>query len=293
MKKLLASLMALTTVSSLAVGVSAAASTNEEFTIPFASTAPVIDGVIDEGEWDNALVRELDASNVDEPTKIGTKFEGATFHWMWDDAGIYFAAEVTDTTPMAEPYKEPGVGSYNAKDAVQVCIYGDPTATGSSVKTLLFYSFAPTSTTGEALIGEHFCYGNGSTGADVPAGEGDVAATYNKGKGFVVEGFIAKEGLAKTEPSIEFGDGTSLPLANIVLDEVNGKTSIFTDTAWFDATKSNKYILSSDETAGIEVIEEAPAAETTTAAATADFVTISALAAVISLAGAVVSKKRK
>nr|MBQ4320574.1 hypothetical protein [Clostridia bacterium] len=287
MKKLTVLLAVLLAVSALAMSASAAAATGKEFKIPYAVTAPEIDGVIDDGEWDNALVRKLDASNVDEPTKKGAKFEGATFQWMWDDAGIYFVAEVKDTTPMATPFA-PKAGSYNSKDGVQVCIYGSPTGKGSTVKTLLFYSFAPTSTTGEALIGEHFCYGTGSKGADVPANEGAVAATYSK-TGYVVEGFIAKEGLAKTTPAIAFKEGTLLPLANIVLDEYDGKTTaIFTDTAWFDANTSNKYVLTKAETAGF-VPEETKAP---TAAATMDPIALLAAAAVLSGA-VVVSKKRK
>ena len=207
---------------------------------------------------------------------------------MWDDAGIYFVAEVKDTTPMAAPFAPKG-GSYNEKDGVQVCIIAEPTLTASKAKALLFYSFAPTSTTGEALIGEHFVYGTGSKGADVPASDGKVAATYSK-TAYVVEGFIAKEGLAMTTPAIKFGDGTSLALANIVLDQFDGKTTaIFTDTAWFNAPDSNKYILTDDVAAGfIPQAEKAP----TKAPATADPIILLAAAAILSGA-VVVSKKRK
>jgi len=288
MKKISIILAALCIFSAVTVASSAAASKKEEFVIPYAVTAPTIDGEIGDGEWDNALVRDLTAADVDEPTNKGAKFEGATFYWMWDEEGLYFLAEVNDKTPMKTPFA-PGSGSYNAKDGVQISIYGDDKTTGSTAGTLLFYSFAPTSTDGSALIGEHFCYGTGSAGKDVPASEGDVAATYGK-TGYVIEGFIAKEGLAKPKPAVDFKAGASIPLANIVLDEYDGATTaIFTDTAWFSGVESNKYILSEDETAGYVEVADAPAG----APATFDAVTLAGIAAAASAFAAYVSKKRK
>ena len=284
MKKISFFLAAICTLSAFTMTVFAAASQKESFDIPYAVTAPTIDGKKGSGEWDNALVRTLTASNVDEPTKTGAKTEGATFSWMWDDKGVYFLAEVNDTTPMSGAHKT-GNGSYNAKDGIQFCIYGNNTVSGNANGTLLFYSVVPKTSDGTPAIGEHFCYGNGSAGKDVPASDAQIAAEYTDG-GYVLEGFIAKESLTKPNPAVDFKAGGSFALGNIIMDEFDGKTTaLFTDTAWFSGKNSNMYTLSADKKAGYVEPEAAPS--------TADPAILAALAALAAGAAAIVSKKRR
>ncbi len=294
-------LCALMVTMAMTVTASAAATKNERFDIPYAVNAPTIDGVIEDGEWENALERVLTPNNVDEPTNTGFKTEGGTFLWMWDDTGVYLAATIKDTTPMSS-YHRAGQGSYNAKDGVQVCIYPNGELSGSTVKTLLFYSFCPYADNGSAVMGEHFCYGTGSAGADIPANEGKIAAKYSK-TSYVIEVFLSKESLTKTTPAMKFAAGTTFALANIILDDQDGsKTAIFTDTAWFSGVESNKYTLNADLTAGYveEIVEEteAPAAAAAAssapkAAKTADMGIVLALTALLGSSVTFVSSKRR
>lgn len=264
MKKLAALMTVVLIASMFTVLVYADASTNESFDIPKAAVAPVIDGKITDDEWDNALVRVLTKDNVSEPTAVGLEFAGATFRWMWDDAGLYVFAQVTDKT-VADSAPAGGSGSYNSGDGVQVCIYADPTLSGSEMYTLFFFSLMPKADDGNAYIGEHFVYGTGATGADVD--EAKIAVSYND-NGYDIECFIAKEAFAQSEPAIVIKEGTSLPLANIVMEKDGATQALFTDTAWFSGVDSNKYTLTSAVAGHVEkAAEPEPAAVETPPAA--------------------------
>lgn len=293
-------LCAVLTVSLLSVTAFADATTKVNFEMPYCIAAPVFDGVIADGEWEGALVRVLTADNVSDPTNSGLVCQGGTFYWMWDETGLYFAADVVDKSPMAD-YITTGNGSYNAKDGIQVNIFPDDTVAGSTAGTLLFFSFVPTTTDGTPALGEHFCYGTGSAGADVPAGEGAIAATYSK-TGYVIEGWISAASLAKMTPALKIADGVSVPLANIIMDIDGSTQALFTDTAWFSGIDSNKYVLTTAKTAGLVEVEddeeEAAAADTAAAAAeapkaakTADAAVVLAIVGILG-SGVVVTKKR-
>lgn len=286
-----------TLVGMMSIASFAAAAKNEKFDIPFAITPPVLDGVLSENEWLGALERKLTKDNVDDPTNSGLVCQGATFYWMWDDTGLYMAAVVTDNSPMAD-YHAPDAGSFNSKDGLQVNIYADATLTGSAVKKILFYSFCPNTTDGSAVIGEHFVYGDGGSGKNVPTSEAKIGAKYSK-TGYTVEVWIGKESLAKCEPTITVKEGLVLPLANIIMDVDGSKQALFTDTAWFSGVEANKYTLTKAKTAGKPLAVETTAAAKPAAAKpaasaqTADFVVLPIVAAVISTGVLAVSKKRR
>ena len=261
MKKII-SLLVITVllISSAMITSFAAGTENEKFDIPKANQAPVIDGKIDGDEWDNALVRTLTADNITDVTNTDITFQGATFRWMWDDAGMYLFAEITDTTK-ATTVHAPNAGSYNSGDGIQVCVYASPDGEGSNVGTLFFYSLV-IADDGNAYIGEHFVYGDGGNGQDVPAGEAAVAAVAG-GSSYTIEAFIAKEAWAKSDPAIVIAEGASLPLANIIMDQNDSAQALFTDTAWFSGVNSNKYTLTNAVAGHIEAVAveaEAPAA---------------------------------
>ena len=258
MKKIVSLLViAVLLISSAAISSFAAAAENEKFDIPKANQAPVIDGKIDGDEWDNALVRTLNADNITDVTNTDIAFQGATFRWMWDDAGMYVFAEITDATA-ATTVHAANAGSYNSGDGIQICVYASPDGEGSTVGTLFFYSLV-IADDGNAYIGEHFVYGDGGNGADIPASEAAVAAVAG-GSSYTVEAFIAKEAWAKSDPAIVIAEGASLPLANIVMDQNDTAQALFTDTAWFSGINSNKYTLTSASAGHIEaeVVEAAP-----------------------------------
>ncbi len=270
MKKLMSVCMTVILACSIfTAGISAEATTNEQYNIPKANTAPVIDGKITDDEWDNALVRELTADNVSDPSNTGLDFAGATFRWMWDDAGMYVFASVNDTTE-PDAYPVGGDGSYNSGDGIQVCIYADDTLTGSEIETLFFFSMIPKADDGKAYVGEHFVYGIGTAGDNVDEAQ---IAVQNKDGGYDIECFIAKEAFVKSTPPVEIKEGTVLPLANIVMEKDGATQALFTDTAWFSGVDSNKYTLTSDVAGHVEKAEEPAetvAAETQTEETVAD-----------------------
>ena len=278
MKKIISLLViAVLLISSAAMSSFAAGTENEKFDISKANQAPVIDGKIDGDEWDNALVRTLKADNVTDVTNTDIAFQGATFRWMWDDAGMYLFAEITDATK-ATTVHAPNAGSYNSGDGIQVCVYAGADLEGSAVGTLFFYSLV-IADDGNAYIGEHFVYGDGGSGGDVPANEAAIAAVAG-GSSYAIEAFIAKEAWAKSSPAIAIAEGASLPLANIIMDQNDSAQALFTDTAWFSGINSNKYTLTNAVAGHVEaVVEEAPAAAEAPAAEAAP-VAVAAPAAV-------------
>lgn len=84
--------------------------------IPRASTAPVIDGVLDD-DWPTGPTLTVGADDV----MSGTAIEGggAGFRLAWDDQKLYLHATVTDPTPMRNPYT--GADVWNG-DAVELLI---------------------------------------------------------------------------------------------------------------------------------------------------------------------------
>lgn len=302
MKKALSFIFAaILIISSLALTSFAAGTENENFEIPKAVKPPVIDGKIDGNEWDNALVRTLTKDNVTDVTNTDTSFQGATFRWMWDDAGLYLFAEINDSTA-PEKSHEPNAGSYNSGDGIQVCIYASDEFEGANVTNLFFYSLIPQATDGNPYIGEHFVYGDGGSGIDVPASEAKIASVVS-GSSYTIEAFIAKESLAKSDPAIVIAEDAVLPLANIVMDQDGATQALFTDTAWFSGINSNKYKLVNTEAGAVEVEDietpteptpEAPTPETPapTAPQTNDTLVVFVAAALISLVIVSVMRKR-
>lgn len=302
MKKTLSFIFAaVLVISSLALSSFAAATENESFEIPKTVKAPVIDGKVDGDEWSNALVRTLTADNVTDVTNTDLAFQGATFRWMWDDAGLYLFAEINDSTESTVVHA-PNVGTYNSGDGIQVCVYASDEFEGSNVTNLFFYSLIPQATDGNPYIGEHFVYGDGGSGLDVPASDAKIASVKD-GSSYKIEAFIAKESWAKSDPAIVIAEGAVLPLANIVMENDGSTQALFTDTAWFSGINSNKYKLVNTEAGPVEIEDietpaeptpEAPAPETPapTAPQTNDTLVVFVAAALIALVIVSVMRKR-
>ncbi|MGN1408896.1 MAG: sugar-binding protein [Eubacteriales bacterium] len=314
MKKIFTALIlaAALTVSS-AVVTGAAATENEERSIPKAAVAPTIDGVITEDEWANALAIKVNADTTNAVAGSLDTCPDATYYWMWDDAGIYFFGDVKDETENGAVHTY-GEGSYNSGDGIQFCIYPDTTMTGSTAFTLYFWSLVVCAD-GEVGVGEHFTFGTGSQGFDVP----EVKAACTKtGNSYTIEAFLPAEVWTDSIPPLEIAEGTTFSMANVLMEHDGITQSLMSDTAWFDGANSNKYTLTNDvaghvdapetepetepapvaepetepeapaetEPAETEPVEEPKAAETvTTAPQTFDIGVISAVAAIISLAG--------
>ena len=272
-----------------------AAAENENYDIPKAAAAPVIDGVMGEREWDNALVRELNADNANSPTNMGFPCPDASFYYMWDEDGIYLFADVTDGTAPQKRLTQ-GSGAYNTMDGVQLNIF--PDTTGSAK---YFWSLVITED-GTPACGEHFVFGGGK-GADVP--EVEIAGKLN-GSSYTIEAFFPVEVWEAVTPAIEIQPGSSFIMGNIVMENngTNGSTDLFTDTAWSKPASMNTYTLvnttagAAETTAAVTTAAPAteaatsPAQPTASAPATFDIAVIAAAAAAASAAGIVLGKKK-
>lgn len=208
-----------------------------DFDIPKASAAPTIDGKLDADEWKGALELKLDNTNTTEKTGSNAVCQGGTFRYLWDDNGLYVSMEINDSV-ISDGKHQAGNGSYNSLDGAQIAIYVDPNCTAGDIGKLFFFSLCPEASDGNPYIGEHFIYGNGSSGTDVT--DATIASTITA-NGYIIECRIDSAAFAKA--NIEIKKGTTLILANVILDSDNVTQGLFVDTAWFDAANTNNYTL--------------------------------------------------
>jgi len=103
------------------------AGTVADLEIPLATTAPTIDGVLTTNEWDNAMAFEVACPDILTVPKEGNIWVGSapashadfslTWYFKWDNANLYIAASVTDSTPA---YLAGSPGAYNSQDLIQL-----------------------------------------------------------------------------------------------------------------------------------------------------------------------------
>lgn len=208
-----------------------------EYEIPKVAKAPVIDGKFDADEWKGALEVKLDNTNTVDIMTSGLVCQGGTFRYLWDEKGLYVSVEVNDSV-ICTRKNVAGSGDYNNLDGAQIAVYIDPNCAGAVANQLFFFSFCPEASDGKAYIGEHFVYGDTEHGKDVP--DAAIASTKTE-TGYIIECRIDAAAFAKG--NIEMKKGTTLILANIILDNDNNKQGLFVDTAWFNAPNTNNYTL--------------------------------------------------
>lgn len=248
MKKIFTLLLSALCVAGLSVAANAEPSFNQQYQIPKASTAPVIDGVMSEGEWANALMITMNADTTEQIVGGSdyAKCPEGKFYWMWDDAGIYFYGKVVDTTEPFTVHKL-GNGHYNSGDGIQFCVYPNIYDTsGSENKTGLFFWDLVFVDDGSTACGEHFPYGNwdhlnnqwGKHMNEV------ISAGSKDGSNYVIEAFFPSALWTVTDTPLYVEEGTTFAMANVLMEENSiGEQSLFVDTAWFYAPDSNKYTL--------------------------------------------------
>ncbi len=288
MKKLFSLLLASLCVVSLAVTAGAAATMNEQRNIPMAATAPTIDGVISGDEWDNALTVKVNKDTTDAVSGTLDTCPDATYYWMWDYSGLYFFADVKDSTAPDTVHPRNN-GSYNSGDGVQFCIYPDVNGTGNAAGDLYFWSLV-VANDGNAEIGEHFVFGTTSAGADV---EDAVIACTKNGTNYTLEAFMPAVCWESSNKPIVVVEGTTFAMSNVLMEQDGATQSLMSDSAWFDGVTSNKYTLTTDVAGHVdapEVVEDV--VETPAAPQTFDMGVIAAVAAIVSAAGYAISKKR-
>lgn len=197
----------------------------------------MIDGKFDADEWKGALEVKLDNTNTVDIMTSGLVCQGGTFRYLWDEKGLYVSMEINDSV-FCDRRHTAGNGSYNNLDGTQIAVYIDPNCTSAAANQMFFFSFCPSASDGKAYIGEHFVYGNVDNGKDVP--DAAIASTMTE-TGYIIECRIDSAAFAKG--NIEMKKGTTLILANIILDNDNKKQGLFVDTAWFNAPLTNNYTL--------------------------------------------------
>jgi len=102
------------------------AGTAADLEVPFATTAPVIDGVLNPNEWDNAMALEVVWPDIDTSPKDAEVWYGvapasaddfsATWYMKWDASNLYVAVSVYDSTPAFIDSS----GWYNDQDCMQI-----------------------------------------------------------------------------------------------------------------------------------------------------------------------------
>ena len=137
MKKILTGVLAVSLLASLAISASALEDAERTDVTVYYNT-PTLDGVINNGEWDQENAIDITADNAmlwsgDEINNL------VYFYYSWDDNGLYLAADVSDTD-VCKPADTSEV--YNL-DAFQVAIdpaglIGDDAGGGA-----MFYSIGP------------------------------------------------------------------------------------------------------------------------------------------------------
>ena len=137
MKKILASAMAVSMIAALAVSASAIKDEERDDVTVYQNT-PTIDGVINNGEWDQENALDVTADNAilwtgDEINNL------VYFYYSWDDNGLYLAADVSDTD-VVKAVDETDV--YN-KDAFQIAIDPAGLIAADGGSGAMFYSIAP------------------------------------------------------------------------------------------------------------------------------------------------------
>jgi hypothetical protein len=168
---------------------------------------------------------------------------------MCNEDCIYFSGDVKFTDDeISAPERN---GSYNNAGALQFNMYPATTAgVGNALGEFMFFSYHPRLADGQPAVGEHFTYGDGGSGQDVP--EAKIAVVFNNG-GYTMEGLIPKEALAKTTPAFDFRSGGNIYMCIIT---ITGNVQCIMDCQWFDGETVNVYTLS-DKAAGIQPVPEA------------------------------------
>lgn len=295
MKKILAGVMSVSLLATLAVSASALYAARQDVTVY--QNTPTLDGVINDGEWDKANAIDMTEDNC--ALWAGDAINNAIyFYYSWDDTGLYLAADVADASVVYCDSTVPG--DVYAKDAFQVALDPAGLIGNDGGGGGMFYSIGPA--TDGTLAAVYHPYGGAAT-------EFDYTGAYSKtDAGWQFEMIIpwtSIEILADDGYEWHHADGEFLNAIICMLDREEDTDPIHYKTALEDASASFapadyalKLNLSTYVAPSLEVeepVKEAPAADAEapaeTAPSTADAGIVLAAVAMAAAAGVVLSKK--
>ncbi|MCQ2431605.1 MAG: hypothetical protein MJ175_03280 [Clostridia bacterium] len=304
MKKIFVLALAVLMIASLAVSVSALPA-GQRIDVTVYKNSPVLDGVINNGEWDYANAIIMSEENC--VPWAGEINNAVNFYYSWDDEGLYIAAEISDT----EVCQPDDIAGVYGMDAFQIALdphglLGDDGQGGG-----MFYSIGLLS--------------DGTLGAVYHPYGGAAQECEYKGAGRIVDGGWQFEMMLPWKEAIEIlgddgyawthADGEFINAIICVLDRDDGgaTTNAYkTETeetagSFAPADYALKLNLSTYTAPSLEVeepaaetpaeetpVEEAPAediAPAPVAPATADAGIVAAVAVLACAAAVVVSKK--
>lgn len=207
-------------VPSLALSVFAADNFPGPLTVVKATTAPTIDGTISADEW-SASDKNIISTAATINSGIGdawapeTSNAVANLYFLWDDNGLYFAADVADDT--FAPSLAEGT-ALNSTDGIQLGF--DPAGNASdALSGGYFFSFIPGSNVdakGPALSYEHFVYGDGA-GANV-ADKGVIVKGVRNINNYILEGFIPWSAINAKDEGFNPVIGKNIPFGICMMD---------------------------------------------------------------------------
>ncbi|MBQ8186501.1 MAG: hypothetical protein IJ037_06480, partial [Clostridia bacterium] len=139
MKKILTGVLAVSLLASLAISASALEDAERTDVTVYRNT-PTIDGVINDGEWDQDNAIDITADNA--KIWVGDTIDNLVyFYYSWDDNGLYLAADVSDT----DVVKATDVSElHGSKDAFQFAMDpGGMIAEDGTYGGAMFYTIGP------------------------------------------------------------------------------------------------------------------------------------------------------
>ncbi len=214
--------------------------------------APVIDGTLSSGEWDDAVEYVLDKDTAAENFGGDGSDVEMLFYLLWDKTGLYIGAQVQDDT--VAPSVRAG-SALNVTDGIQLGL--NPTnKAGDLISDAYFFSFVPASNTendGPAAWYEHFMY------MGAPESSGVQAAGERDAAGYTVEAFIPWTAINSKGENFSPLDGTEIGAAFTNMDFSPNKTQLSGYKTWpgWSITEYNTMVLCAADLAIPVEIKEA------------------------------------
>ena len=227
------------------------AAASDQISVPMAQTSPTLDGIIDADEWANAYMHDLRLGSGVElfdayATDIPSYYLGSVFYYMWNDDGLYAAADVKmDMGTFQNP--ERGEANF-VSGSIQFCVWDENG--GGMGEMLMWLTCHAEAADGRPVVT------NANVGMD--DAPGISMAAVKSADGYTAEVLISTAALA--EYGINVGAGAKLMiLTDTIVDDPSGQVECVCDSPGWSALYT--YTLSETPAGKAEVAEVAEAEE--------------------------------